>query len=534
MKANGQDLKAHITKLKESVANMPKKKKIIFGGGLGAIVLIAIVITVVLNVTASSQRVLYEGLEADEAAEVYTMLQEIGIEVQRDAQGNITVPAKDYDTALLKVAQEGYSSNSPTYGLFESHSGMTATEAENQQWILYQLQENLQKTLKNLSAVKDAIVNIDVPEQGSYVWEKDTSAGQSSAGVVLTLSEDLTPEQVTAIKNLVASSVPRLEPENVTVMNAETSEELQGNTGEETTSQTAANNLEFEMQVQNQLEENVRRVLAPRYGASGVVAVAKVVIDYDKMMTEELTLQEKEGGGGYVTNFSEQYNLEGEVAAGGIVGEENNTDIPQQAYETDEDGNPLTSYNRDIQYDYGYIKTQIEKGNAVLESASISVMVDEANMTEMRRLELVDLVAKSTGIPEDSISVSPIDPNAQPDEDNNDNQQDTQVVVQIPLWGYILAGAAALLVLLLLILLLVAKSRSKKKKREQEIQQNEIDEQRAQMEQEIAQYKKELSDAAMAATNPKDEAIINEVKDFAKQNPEVTANLLRSWLKEGE
>ena len=86
MKANGQDLKAHITKLKESVANMPKKKKIIFGGGLGAIVLIAIVITVVLNVTASSQRVLYEGLEADEAAEVYTMLQEIGIEVQRDAQ----------------------------------------------------------------------------------------------------------------------------------------------------------------------------------------------------------------------------------------------------------------------------------------------------------------------------------------------------------------------------------------------------------------------------------------------------------------
>lgn len=343
MKANGQDLKAHITKLKESVVNMPKKKKIIFGGGLGAIVLIAIVITVVLNVTASSQRVLYEGLEADEAAEVYTMLQEIGIEVQRDAQGNITVPAKDYDTALLKVAQEGYSSNSPTYGLFESHSGMTATEAENQQWILYQLQENLQKTLKNLSAVKDAIVNIDVPEQGSYVWEKDTSAGQSEAGVVLTLSEDLTPEQVTAIKNLVASSVPRLEPENVTVMNAETSEELQGNAEEQSTSQTAANNLEFEMQVQNQLEENVRRVLAPRYGASGVVAVAKVVIDYDKMMTEELTLQEKEGGGGYVTNFSEKYNLEGEVAAGGIVGEENNTDIPQQAYETDENGNPLTS-----------------------------------------------------------------------------------------------------------------------------------------------------------------------------------------------
>ena len=525
MKANGQDLKSHITKLKESVANMPKKKKIIFGGGLGAIVLIAVVITVVLNITASSQRVLYEGLEAEEASEVYSILQELGIEVQRDAQGNITVPAKDYDRALLQVAQQGYTSNASPYGLFESHTGMTATEAENQQWILYQTQENLQRTLKSLSAVKDAIVNIDVPEQGSYVWEKDTAAGQSSAGVVLTLKEELTEEQVTGIKNLVASSVPRLQPENVTVVDAETSQELAGSTGEKTASETASNNLEFEKQVQSQLEENVRRVLAPRYGTDGVVAVAKVVIDYDKMMTEEMTLQEKDGGGGYTTSFSEQYTLDGQVAAGGIVGEENNTDIPQQAYETDENGNPLTNYSRDIQYDYGYIKTQIEKGNAVLSSASISVMVKESNMT--------DLVAKSTGIPEDSISVSPVNPNAQGGQDGTDGQ-DAQVVVQIPLWGYILAAAAALLVLLLLILLLVARSKSRKKKREQELQQTEIDEQRAQMEREIAQYKKELSDAAMAATNPKDEAIINEVKDFAKQNPEVTANLLRSWLKEGQ
>lgn len=535
MKENGQDLKAHITKLKESVVNMPKKKKIIFGGGLGAIVLIAVVITLVLNITASRQRVLYEGLEAEEASEVYTILQELGIEVQRDAQGNITVPAKDYDRALLQVAQEGYTSSSSPYGLFESHTGMTATEAENQQWILYQTQENLQRTLESLSAVKDAIVNIDVPDQGSYVWEKDTSAGQSSAGVVLTLQEELSEDQVTGIKNLVASSVPRLQPENVTVIDAETSQELAGSTGDKTASETASDNLEFEKQVQSQLEENVERVLAPRYG-NGVVAVAKVVIDYDKMMTEEMTLQEKDGGGGYTTSFSEQYTLDGQVAAGGIVGEENNTDIPQQAYETDENGNPLTNYSRDIQYDYGYIKTQIEKGNAVLSSASISVMVDEANMTEMRRLELVDLIAKSTGIPEGSISVSPIDPNAQGQNqtDAENNGQDTQVVVQIPLWGYILAGAAALLVLLLVILLLVARSKSRKKKREQELQQNEIDEQRAQMEREIAQYKKELSDAAMAATNPKDEAIINEVKDFAKQNPEVTANLLRSWLKEGE
>jgi flagellar biosynthesis/type III secretory pathway M-ring protein FliF/YscJ len=54
------------------------------------------------------------------------------------------------------------------------------------------------------------------------------------------------------------------------------------------------------------------------------------------------------------------------------------------------------------------------------------------------------------------------------------------------------------------------------------------------MESEIERYKQELANAAKAAVNMKDDAITGEVRQFAKDNPEITANLLRNWLKETE
>lgn len=526
MKAAGQDLKSNLLKLKDGIKGMPKKKKIIGASVLGGILLIALAGTLILNIGKMGYRVLYEGLEPEEQNTIYAMLQDMGVSAQINGDGNIVVPSRDYDQCLLELATKGYPQSALTYGLFENHSGMTTTEAESKQWRLYQLQDRIQATLKGLQGVSNAVVTIDVPDTGTYVWEKDSETQQASAGVTLSLTRTLSEEQVSAIKNLIASSVPQLSPENVTVLDASTMQELVGSEDQSSGSFSAEQNLEFEKQVQKQLEDNVLRVLAPRYGTDGVVAVAKAVIDYDKMMTEEMTLQEKEGGGGYTTDFSEQYSIDGDVPASGIVGEENNTDIPEQAYdETDENGT-LTDYNRDIHYDYGYIKTQIEKGNAILKDATISVMVDEMNMTDMRRRELTDLISKSTGIAAENISVSPIIVNQTETDGENDA---AQVVPQIliPSWGYILAVAGCVLVLLLLLLLL--RRRAKRKNR---ARQNEIDEQRAQMEYEIEQYKKQLSDAAKAATNPKDEAIINEVKDFAKQNPEITANLLRAWLKE--
>ena len=52
------------------------------------------------------------------------------------------------------------------------------------------------------------------------------------------------------------------------------------------------------------------------------------------------------------------------------------------------------------------------------------------------------------------------------------------------------------------------------------------------IQQEIEERKKQLKNAAMGEES--ENAITNEVREFARNNPEITANLLRNWMKEGE
>ncbi|MBR2876101.1 MAG: hypothetical protein IKC01_03085, partial [Clostridia bacterium] len=229
-----------------------------------------------------------------------------------------------------------------------------------------------------------------------------------------------------------------------------------------------------------------------------------------------------------------------EEVAGGVAGEENNTDIPDYVYDANTalDDDVMVEGLRD--YDYGYIKTQIEKGNAILDRATVSVMVKQANLTNANREEITDIVSKSVDIAPENISVSSfVGEDVQVDE-----PVDTglfEKLAELPLWATIAIIAAVVAVVLLLILvplIIIQRKRKKKKKDGMDEYLQQIEEERAaeqlQLQQEIDRYKKELADIAMGDADPKDEAILKEVRNFAKANPKITANLLRSWIKDGD
>ena len=66
--------------------------------------------------------------------------------------------------------------------------------------------------------------------------------------------------------------------------------------------------LEFERQIARGIEDNIIRILSPRYGVDGVTAVARVELDYDKMKTETRQLTPEDTGKGVMTHFEEQFS----------------------------------------------------------------------------------------------------------------------------------------------------------------------------------------------------------------------------------
>ena len=373
------------------------------------------------------------------------------------------------------------------------------------------------------------------------MWQQTEENEKTTASVNIKFNDDieLGDEQITAIKNLVSSAVPKLEPEDVHIIDATNMVELllsEDKYGGLTYNQ----NLDFERMVQNQIEENVKRILTPKYGADGVFAVAKVTINYDKMMTEKMELIPNSKEEGFLTHEEGTFQGGEQEVAGGVAGEENNTDIPDYTYNggTALEGETMIEGLRD--YDYGYIKTQIEKGNAILDRATVSVMVKQANLSNTNREEITNIVSKSVDIDPENISVSSFVGETPPD-DVVVNKTFFEKLAELPLWQIILILGLVVLLILILILvpaIIIAKKRKKKKKDGMEEYLQQIEDERAaeqlQLQQEIDRYKKELADLAMGDADPKDEAILKEVRNFAKANPKVTANLLRSWIKEGD
>ena len=79
----------------------------------------------------------------------------------------------------------------------------------------------------------------------------------------------------------------------------------------------------------------------------------------------------------------------------------------------------------------------------------------------------------------------------------------------------------------------------KKKKEEDEdakaMQALQAEEERQRKENEMAimEHKKKLQEEAKTkAANPAESAIVNEVREFAEENPEIAAALIRSMMKE--
>ena len=182
-----------------------------------------------------------------------------------------------------------------------------------------------------------------------------------------------------------------------------------------------------------------------------------------------------------------------------------------------------TDYYRHIDYDVGYIMTQIEKGEPVLQRASVAVIVNDANYNIDVEETLIDLISKAVNITSDNISVT------------NLNFDDSQQTMGRGLTArqrlLLILGLSILFVILLVVVILLTLQAKKKKKLAEEAAAAETATQ-DDINREIEEHKRMLQNEALANSNQVESAITQEIRDFAKENPEITASLLRSLLKE--
>lgn len=531
----GEQVKGAFVKVGDAWKNQQPTRKKILVFVLVGLLAVALGLVVVLNVRAGAYVELYAGMPPDEVTRAIGVLQTAEIPARKNPQGNLEVSRRNEERAMGQLAIQGIPATTLDYNILEAAAGITTTEAEKQQARVNQWQNRLQDTIKSLNGVNNAIVTLNIQPENNRVWDKEGTKNTGSVTVSMQPGYVLGSQQAFGIRYLVGSSVG-IDPEEVTVLD-ENGNLLAAAGQEYDAAANATKNMlermDLAREMEKRLEEKARDVLSLSYPNiyEDTRVNCTVTLDFDAMVREVKEYFPAEGKDG---GLLDQEEMDAVMAAndfaGGVVGETDNTDVPIYVDINGDDNPDVVDYHHFRDFALNYTLEQIEKEGPSIASASLSAVVSGTIANDVRQ-SLRQSIALATGLAVDSVGVeSVLVPTT--DEDVQVQQVGPTILGLPVLYWYIAAGVLIALILVL-VLVLVLRSKAKKKKLEQELaeqmeEQAEVD----RIQQEIEERKKQLKNAAMG--EPGENAITNEVREFARNNPEITANLLRNWLKEGE
>jgi flagellar M-ring protein FliF len=169
-----------------------------------------------MRLTAPNMQLLYGGLAPKEASQIADNLATQGIKYEVRGESNIYVPENKVGELRLKIAGEGLVGNNiKGYEVFDNSSSFGTTSLVQNINSRRALEGELARTIMSLPSVNNARVHLVIPKKRLFLKEDV----KPTASVVLNVgSRLLSEEQINSIMHMVASSVPSLKPENVSIV----------------------------------------------------------------------------------------------------------------------------------------------------------------------------------------------------------------------------------------------------------------------------------------------------------------------------
>ena len=170
-----------------------------------------------LRTGGAQQALLYSGLELTEAAQIADRLDQSNIRYDMRGDGSsIFVDRNQVMDARLMLSSEGLPSRgSIGYEVFDKQDALGATTFIQNVNRLRALEGELARTIASLENVRSARVHLVLPER--RLFERDEKKPTASI-VVDIVGRTLDGSQIRAIRNLAASAVPGLSPDQVTLL----------------------------------------------------------------------------------------------------------------------------------------------------------------------------------------------------------------------------------------------------------------------------------------------------------------------------
>ena len=358
---------------------------------LGLALSVAIGIAIVLWSQVPSYGRLFSEIGENDVSEVIAALNTQGVKYKVESgSGAIMVPTDQVNEVKLKLAGLGLpKSNSLGYELLDKDPGFGSSKSVEMVRFQRALEGEIAQTIMSIQNVKTARVLLAIPAQSVFVRDRK----KPSASVIVSLYQGRTLDkgQIESIIHLVASSVPQLEAEQVTVVDQKG--RLLNSNDSSSTSYLTSKQFEYKKNVEEHLMERIGNILSPLVGDGMRVQVSADVdfTETDKtqemfnpqssVLRSEQTSEEKnasaaiQGVPGALSNQPTPAGAAPDPSATANTANTANTPSTSNTASTGDTGSSSKNATRNFELDKTITRTRLATG--VLRRLSVAVVVDD-------------------------------------------------------------------------------------------------------------------------------------------------------------
>lgn len=491
-----------------------------------SIVVLTISGILVFTLNHTTYAVLYTNLSSKDAGDILTKLSELKIDAKAQGSDTIVVPESEVDLIRMQLASEGYPKSSTNLDILGQGSGFGVTEEDKAVYRKYQLQEDLQNSIKTFASIADARVTLYIPEESSFVI--DSQSNQASAAALITLKDgcELSSGNVKAIAELIQRSVSGLTAENVSIIDSN----MNVLSAEESTAELSGESQStMEQQVSDRLKKQVIALLQPIFGIDKVLAQVSVTLNFDESVIDTIKFEPMENASTGIISTIDSIR----EATKANTDTEDTTTYPV----TDTEDSVYESNTEKITYEINTIKEHLVKAKGSISKLSVSVIIDQASAKGIDYSESVkQLVATAVGVLPDYITVELLPFNgAEASEDSLTTYQ--QIANKVQQWKQIefitVVGLCVIAFFIILILVFKRKRKTKQEEFEEKFpsltQKGDIEEKLKEIDLKVNNKAEEIN--ANYELEKTEKAIIEK---YVESNPELVASIIRSWLADDE